>query len=919
MQTAARKYTRAAVWRACLGLVLVTFSVRSAAQTDRAPRVVARVQVEASAVSDTPVPVSDGKGGVFIVFRSTPSGQAFANLYAQHVLPDGTLGWGQRGRVLAPSDRVQLGHRLLEDGQGGFWVVWDERAPDADAGYLMALHLASDGTPLCPQGSVRLTASNRYQRRPSLATDFKGGLYVGWEEQLDPATTQLFLQRLGSDGKPLWGPMGQPVLEAPEGLRDDIQLASAPGLGVCALWEDQRTGKVWELYAKAFDLNGRSEWRANGVACTPPGSPEFQFNPALLSDGFGGLVVVYERTRIGQTDRDLVALRLNRNGNFVYHKPLAEGPANAQHPRLLRKANEAWLCWVEAEAESGLERLKATHFELGTGQVLLPAGALVLAAAAEGQSQAGLFFGYPLGGLTVVWNEATGGERTYRAQRLTDTGTLAWGYLGQALGPAGGLARTGQALQTVGDERGGFWAVWMSSAGFPLAQHYDPNGTPWHSPEGLIVSRQEGALYGKLDHPAVAEGLGGEVYLAYEDYRAGAQAPRIYLQRLGPDGQPLWPEGGLPVALQDGYQELPVVTVLRDGVCVGWTHRRPHADENLYLQLFRHDGTRLGPPEGIRLCAAPRSQTSLRLARFGDGNQVLAAWTDARDFAQLGFDIYHQLIDETGRPLLGQDGTPLAPRAEYQVTPELLEDGLGGAYIAWMDQREGPYQLRAQRLDGQGNRLWGEGGRVVAPSPENQRYPALARIGADLLIAWSEDRTAQGQSRVFLQSLEADGSYTWGRYPQPITLTFGSQTVPQVAGHPEGILVGWLDQRHEASSGFNLFLARHVPDAPSTWPREGVNLGKFLPENADFALTLTPDGRFGYCAWADERTDRPLVQYARCDVATGHVRWHQLVPPTSGAQRHPRLVRLPGGRMAAVWLVQHPEGAESQLLSWVLD
>ena len=85
-------------------------------------------------------------------------------------------------------------------------------------------------------------------------------------------------------------------------------------------------------------------------------------------------------------------------------------------------------------------------------------------------------------------------------------------------------------------------------------------------------------------------------------------------------------------------------------------------------------------------------------------------------------------------------GLPPSPGAERQ--PNLVADGQGGVFVAYIDQ---PNQfptdknIYAQHLDAHGNRLWGSGG-----------VPVIGTLGEDALDYWGTGLVADGAGGVFV-------------------------------------------------------------------------------------------------------------------------------------------------------------------------
>ncbi len=76
----------------------------------------------------------------------------------------------------------------------------------------------------------------------------------------------------------------------------------------------------------------------------------------------------------------------------------------------------------------------------------------------------------------------------------------------------------------------------------------------------------------------------------------------------------------------------------------------------------------------------------------GQGGAVIT-WRDYRDNGNQ--DIYAQRIDNNGTVQWTENGIAICIATNDQYTPAITTDGNGGAIIAWWDFRAGPYSVEA--------------------------------------------------------------------------------------------------------------------------------------------------------------------------------------------------------------------------------
>lgn len=133
--------------------------------------------------------------------------------------------------------------------------------------------------------------------------------------------------------------------------------------------------------------------------------------------------------------------------------------------------------------------------------------------------------------------------------------------------------------------------------------------------------------------------------------------------------------------------------------------------------------------------------------------------------------------------------TPVRAVDAGEATTPLVADGPeGSTYVCWFENGSGTYQLRMQRLDAQGNRLWPDTGLVVSAHPQNSaiyRYDMKADADGNAVVAFQDERT--GSLDVVAYKIAPDGSFLWGpdgvELPSPGTTGIAPDVAPLSNGN----------------------------------------------------------------------------------------------------------------------------------------
>ncbi|UCF04687.1 MAG: T9SS type A sorting domain-containing protein [bacterium] len=265
--------------------------------------------------------IDDGAGGAILAWKDARSDTAY-HVFAQRVDGNGTLLWDINGVAVctAPvaSTNVFIPNppAICPDGSGGAIITWDDYRSEGSNFDIYAQLVDSDGNIRWGPDGVPICTVQERQMNPSITSDLSGGAIITWHDwRLGyPATTDIYAQRVGSSGSPLWTADGVPVC-----LEDYHQefpriVSDGSGGGIIT-WYDNRTQVDADIYAQRIDSNGVPLWQHSGViVCS---APDHQWYPKLCTDGDGGAVIAWTDYRTGQ-EYDIYAQKISRHGELLW-------------------------------------------------------------------------------------------------------------------------------------------------------------------------------------------------------------------------------------------------------------------------------------------------------------------------------------------------------------------------------------------------------------------------------------------------------------------------------------------------------------------------------------------------------------------------------------------------------------------------
>ena len=661
------------------------------------------VQLGGATQQQDPTAVTDGLGGAIVAWIDS------SDVFAQRVDPSGALQWGLNGLPVCDQGSQQLEPVAAPDGTSGAVICWR----DARSGlFLYAQRLDAAGSELWANNGVPVCDDPASPYDASIVPDGSGGAIVVWEDDRGP--TNVYAERVGHDGTvgpgetSAWIPDGTPVTTRAGVQQNPSAVPDGEG-GALIAWEDYgppspepqtspeglsrplallgpghariRTGRLTD----AGDAAG--SWSPGGDQVTDV--PSDQVEPASVSDGKTGIIVVWKDNRNSQFD--------------VYAQ------------RLLGDATIA----------SGW----------GTdGQPVCVAG---------GAQERPVAVSDGAGGAIVCWEDRrTGTDFDIYAVRITASGSLAPGWIEDGIPICTAVGNQSTPVMT-SDGRGGAFIAWSDSRANPsriYMQHVTAGGVTLLSANGIPATN----FIAQQVEPAIAaDGVGG-VFVVWTDSRL--DSGDIYGQHVNTNGSRTWTLAGHALTNAAGKQSLPaIVSSGASTVILVWEDQRALGTTgvDLYATSRTID---LGVPSGWiangnPVCTAAVNQLSPQLVADGAGG-VFATWVDARTG---GNDIWAMQINSAGGPAQGWpvNGFPISTAGGSQEHPRLVTDGSGGAIVAWTDGRVADPDIYAMHLFGPATRsptdvseaAPGPVRLTLTPNPARQRVA----IGFELAKAEAAD------------------------------------------------------------------------------------------------------------------------------------------------------------------------------------
>jgi hypothetical protein len=367
----------------------------------------------------------------------------------------------------------------------------------------------------------------------------------------------------------------------------------------------------------------------------------------------------------------------------------------------------------------------------------------------------------------ITGDNSGGAIAFYQTQRMSDTHSLVEFYA-QRISPDGDFLWGEKGILIGSGYAAYYWnhplyAISNGSGGAVVIWDEPLPEPPYSQTHHVAKIDSGGNLEWQTDIPsaeraikeAIPDGSGG-VIIAYIDDNGN-----MSVLKIDTEGNLPWGEDGVSLNLGDSYlsdiasDNLGGIIVVRYGV------------GNISAQKVDSGGNILWQTGGVEVCGIRGG--AARVVSDGSGGAIIAYEysTPCGDSKQgnCDCDIYAQRIDAEGNILWGPDGVPVCVEPLYQYSPGIVDDGAGGAIVFFVNQFSiGNYTslaIYAQRIDADGHKLWPEDVQVW----EGTYLSAISDGSGGAISVWYSDE--EGEARV--QRLDAAGRELWG--PEGTTLT----------------------------------------------------------------------------------------------------------------------------------------------------
>ena len=320
---------------------------------------------------------------------------------------------------------------------------------------------------------------------------------------------------------------------------------------------------------------------------------------------------------------------------------------------------------------------------------------------------------------------------------------------------------SGIQAQVASTADGGLYIAWLSDGNYHVyLQYLNHLGEAQLGDGGMVISDNQNASWIAVYHLNLSVDHEGNAIISTLDQRTGS-VWEVYVYKIGSDGNMYWGESGLALTSSSISNMSPRLAINADNsVTVTWTHN----DNSVLFQSISSNGTILWD-DGILIIDNNATLISPNPVISSDNNILIQWIRQTGPFWAANSELYLQKYDYNGNNLwsepiiaAGPVVFPMGNWAQQSLTNNI------GSFSAWTEMSGNVQNAKVQHIDTDGNLLWASG---VNLSDNNSHFRISPKLtitenNDNLFAVWNESNSSQSQRGIFAQRLDSEGNKLWG-------------------------------------------------------------------------------------------------------------------------------------------------------------
>ena len=391
------------------------------------------------------------------------------------------------------------------------------------------------------------------------------------------------------------------------------------------------------------------------------------------------------------------------------------------------------------------------------------------------------------------------GNNNIYAYRIAPDGTFIWGSDGIELSNTTAFSASPKVVVT---SAGNVVVAWQEDA-ISLVQKIAPDGTLLWGATGITISSAN-----TISWPQPFAIDNDEILLKYFDDSGQPWAPtrHCYMQRYDSDGNAVWTS---PTVVSNAggisawTQVFNIISDENNGCFITWHDSRGGGTISYpFVQHINSDGSVGFAANGVQLSTETNRQNFYPESVYNAAAYELTTYWSQTDGNQNDHGITGQKIDAEGNLIWGANGNNIIPVSDLYVLPFAVRQANDDVIILYEKNVDTMNSyVEAMKLDADGNFVWpGDSVQMCSIASEKVHSVASQFSNGHIIASWEDNRN--GAKDIFAQNINLDGTLGIGL---PVFLTSfegelidtGIELTWSTFGEPD--VTGWNVLRSETS------------------------------------------------------------------------------------------------------------------------
>ncbi len=142
------------------------------------------------------------------------------------------------------------------------------------------------------------------------------------------------------------------------------------------------------------------------------------------------------------------------------------------------------------------------------------------------------------------------------------------------------------------------------------------------------------------------------------------------------------------------------------------------------------------------------------------------------------------------------ENSAIADKTFDEILPKLATGNDGYSYVSWISLEDSNYNVRLQKLDSLGNKIWDEAGLLISDFPSFQwddysDWDMTMDDEGNIILVFPDNRT--GFTNIYAYQISPDGEFNWGGNGIELSENEASDRNPKVTITDSGnIVFAWV-------------------------------------------------------------------------------------------------------------------------------